>query len=362
MKRLNGMSHSGVRAGLVSRKSVSGETVRTTVPLSLHSHFGRTEIVEAGIKTIERIQREVKTLVRNDPHGAFEPATIGLRAKPLLPVDLVMEKNAGIELHQRLGSGRVMVIGEESLRNQDLDLSAETRMVVLVDMIDGTDLLQRGLSNWCSAMVFYDCQCTEIVAAFVGLPDEGIYFATKDDLWPFVYRYGSSAPVPVAGPSCIRTLADSAIGYYGQKVGAFCSVARHRELIGFLETLELECATQGKSLKTRIYNFAGNPMAIRMIDGISDSRIDAILELNGQAPHDIVSGAFIAQKAGAIFCNLEGGSVDLNHLLQRPADPKSRIRYILAATEDLSREIRGCLSGLHRGLDRHAPLGYCGLT
>jgi fructose-1,6-bisphosphatase/inositol monophosphatase family enzyme len=282
--------------------------------------------------------------IRIDPAAAFETATIGVRAKPLLCIDLVAERNAARELHRRLRRYRPLVLGEESLRDKNLDLNGEKRLVVLIDMIDGTDLLERRLSNWCSAMVFYNPLRREIIAAFVGLPNDGIYFATKDSSCAFKCQYSRLGEVvPVTGPSRVETIEESSIAFYGQKLSAFSSVANNPTFLAYLGRLQHENATSEKTIKTRIYNLAGNPIAMRLIDGLS--RVDAIFDLNGQSPHDIVPGAYIAQKAGALLCDPEGGRIDLNRSLLRPADPKSRIRYILASTIQLSTHLRKHLVG-----------------
>jgi len=312
------------------------------------SGFGKggldvSAIIDATLSTIQRVQKETLEEILRDCAGAFEAATIGTRAKPLLAIDLVAERNAARELYRRFRGCGVLILGEESLRDENLDLTNENRLVALLDMIDGTDLLEHGLSNWCSAVVFYYPPRREIVAAFVGLPDDGIYFATKDSCRPLKYRYrGTPHLVPVTGPSHVQSVENSALAFYGQKPTAFSSVAKNKGFLSYLETLEHKCSRHGKELKTRIYNLAGNPMAVRVIDGFS--RIDAVFDLKGQAPHDIVPGAFIAHKAGASLCDLEGGPIDLAQILQRPADPKSRIQYILSSTVELSLELRQCLT------------------
>jgi fructose-1,6-bisphosphatase/inositol monophosphatase family enzyme len=80
--------------------------------------------------------------------------------KTLLTVDLVAERDAERELRDNLHlePDHLVFLGEEQLSIRQEDLTKEEKLVVLVDMVDGTDLLERGLSNWCSAMVFFDPQ------------------------------------------------------------------------------------------------------------------------------------------------------------------------------------------------------------
>ncbi len=311
-------------------------------------------ITKAAIHTIQTVQQQVDEDIATDPVSAFEPLAIGTRGKPLLAIDLVAERNAARELHRALASYSLLVLGEESLRDQDLDLTTEQRLVVLVDMIDGTDLLERSLSNWCSALVFYYPPQRQILAAFVGLPHDAIYFATNESSYPRKYRYhGGPAMLRVSGPSAVKTIEDSSLAFYGQKPSNLSSVV-DSGLFAYLAHLHHVHSETRRELKTRVYNIAGNPIAMKLIDG--PSRVDAVFDLHGQAPHDIVPGAFIAQKAGASFCDLNGRPIDLNQILLRPADRKARLRYILASTQQLSVQLRQCILGTHWEVEHPRPV------
>src|SRR5438067_3843893 len=173
-------------------------------------------IKDAAIRTIQRVQRQTLESIKFDTAAAFEEMTVGQRAKSLRAIDLVAEMNAAGHLYRMLKPYRPLVLGEESLRDESLDLSCEDRLVVLIDMIDGTDLLERRISDWCSAMVFYYPPQEQIVAAFVGLPDDGIYYATKDSCRPVKYRYrGTPRESCVSGPSKVSAIGDSSIDFYG---------------------------------------------------------------------------------------------------------------------------------------------------
>jgi hypothetical protein len=102
-------------------------------------------LIDAASATIDCVQKKVREYISIDPVGAFETVSIGKGNKPLLAIDLFAEMTATIERRNRLGQ----------IRDDSLDLSYETNVIALLDIIDGTDLLERSLSNWCSAMVFY---------------------------------------------------------------------------------------------------------------------------------------------------------------------------------------------------------------
>ncbi len=274
-------------------------------------------ITKAAIHTIQTVQQQVDEDIATDPVSAFEPLAIGTRGKPLLAIDLVAERNAARELHRALASYSLLVLGEESLRDQDLDLTAEQRLVVLV-------------------------------------PHDAIYFATNESSYPRKYRYhGGPAMLRVSGPSAVKTIEDSSLAFYGQKPSNLSSVV-DSGLFAYLAHLHHVHSETRRELKTRVYNIAGNPIAMKLIDG--PSRVDAVFDLHGQAPHDIVPGAFIAQKAGASFCDLNGRPIDLNQILLRPADRKARLRYILASTQQLSVQLRQCILGTHWEVEHPRPV------
>jgi fructose-1,6-bisphosphatase/inositol monophosphatase family enzyme len=295
-------------------------------------------ITKAAVLTIQRVQHEVNCYTALDPEGAFEEINIGHGGKQLLGIDLYAEMRARVQLYDLLGTEDLLVLGEESLRNEALDLSKQKKVVALLDMLDGSDLYERNLSNWCSAMVFYDPLQREILAAMVGLPNDGVYLATRDKAGAFrCSSEGLATQAPVKGPSTATTIRESSIAFYGQKIDAFLSVLG-TPFQYYLESLRSECSSLQRGLKTRIYNLGGNPMAVRLISAAT--RIDAVFDLNGQAPHDIIPGAYIAQKAGASLSGLDGEPVDLSRLIERPAHRDSRLRYILAATPELSLEMQ----------------------
>lgn len=204
-------------------------------------------------------------------------------------------------------------------------------------MVDGTDLLARGLANWCSAMVFY--RAGEILAGFVALPNEAIYFHAPDygrEAFKLVPGRGQS-PMRVRGPRRDATLSNASLCFYGQKPRNFRLVAQGARFVQMLEEMESEVAT------TRLYNLGGNPMMIRLIDG--NVPVDAVFDIEGQLPHDVVPGAFIAAAAGASVQGIDGTALDLAASLRRPAHSSAELRYVVAANDDLARQLLAALSG-----------------
>src|SRR5262249_40843487 len=149
------------------------------------------------------------------------------------------------------------------------DLSLEDGLVVLMDMIDGTDLLERRLSNWCSGMVFFEPRAKRIRASFVGMPDDGVYFATDDSEHAFKQPFGRESERKrarhlkrVTGPSQVKSADQASIAFYGQKLRNLVSTI---DSPGFRRLLEGLSKSAGRA-GARFYNLAGNPMMIKMID------------------------------------------------------------------------------------------------
>lgn len=262
------------------------------------------EIADAALQIIRCVQREVFEDIRMHPENVFETATIGSRTKPLLAIDLVAERSAAPKLRRQLRRYGLWVVGEESLRDETLECCNEDWLAFQVDVIDGSGLLQRGASNWCSAIAFFHPPQQKIVAAFLGLPHVGIYMARYDLPKPWKYsRRGGPHPPSVSGPSRNANLSSRSIAFYGQKVSCFSSPTKRQKpshLLGKLEMSDLKSKNSG----ARIYNLAGNSVMVRMIDGWEAAKTDTAFELKGQALHDMVCRAYIAQKAvpySAIF-------------------------------------------------------------
>ena len=346
------------------------------------------ELVNAGIHGIRIAIKESLSQVEKRPHKALKTIRIGRKKqKKALAVDLSAENTfeEEIQKYHRKKFSFVQVYGEESLAVEDLDLVAEAEEMgenatfALVDMVDGTDLLERGLSNWCSAVIIFQPTAPDgkkILAAFVGLPDKRIYYSSAKNKRVFVCKDSVENRRPVGGCSLVTKLNDASICFYGQKHKALQIFFNHvtsetPTLFDYLkqEDEKRKNTREGKKVKGetpgvddediefRIYNLAGIPMMVKMIDISTKLKeaevksIDLVFDVRGQNPHDVVPGAYLAMKAGATVRKLwkneefpngnyaDMSYQDLENSLMRPASKKSKLKYIVASTKELADEI-----------------------
>jgi len=238
-------------------------------------------------------------------------------------------------------------LGEESLENFD---EMGKHYLVLSDIIDGTDLLQRGLSNWCSAIVVVNNKTQQIVASYVGVDGARFYYATDQDRQSFSVPLNTMSSQNTPNPRIlkvndkVKSLSDASICIYTQKGGHLLDfISRFGKDSAFAKWLEHN-TNEKKLSKFRFYNFAGNPMMARLAGG---DGIDLVCDLRGvQKPHDILPGVIIARKAGAVF-----GAADREHeytdseLYEMLRDPAKGIGYILASTKELYKDAQNILHG-----------------
>lgn len=317
------------------------------------------ELLEESVNALLAVRRHVHDLLKD--RTAFERASYTSsdgKAKVMLQVDKEAENICARLLVKRFGEDNVRVLGEEALwKFKDLDLSTqhvegygdrvrvvaggETRLTAIVDMIDGSDLIERDFGNWCSALVFFlPSDHPQILFSLVHHADGSIYGA--DEMGAFLIPVGAQkdAPlIPLKGPEVReldgaykRTTLDSAVQiaicYYGQKHSHFATLPAE-----LLEWAQNNAARD----RLRFYNLGGNPMMCRLANG---ENVHAVFEHVGQFPHDAVPGAYIAMKAGAILAELSGQIFDADALASYLMMPSgARIRYALAGTEELAIEL-----------------------
>jgi len=293
-------------------------------------------ICQLGIHTAQENIRDIEKQLKN-PNRVLISTEVEKKAQLL--IDLVAEENCRttIQNYNKGKFGKWHFHGEESLLNKNLDLSKENSICVLADVIDGTDLLERGLGNWCSCFIFFDPRAKSgerLLASFVALPDKEVYFARHDMPGAFITTKDGQI-TEVAGRSAVEKVCDASICFYGQK---------HPNLV---KTVSLLNNLTDQNLgKLRIYNLAGIPMMMKLIDHrIKKARsIDAVFDVNGQKPHDVVPGAYILKKAGATIKNLQGDDInycDFEELLLKPSSTK--LKYVAAATPELAKNLLAIL-------------------
>ncbi len=318
------------------------------------------DLQRVGIYVTRIVVTQVLADIARDPETYLASNLIGKRRKRALRLDSNAEDTFERELRTYHNGqfANVAFYGEERLRDPSLDLSGSKGITVLVDAVDGTDLVERGLFNWCTASVFFAPSRPagqRILASFVGLPSGEVYYASADSPIAYVKRR-SQEPVEVKHPSANVNVEDASICFYGQKIANLLSVVRSSLPTNLLVLQERRARTREQQeeskneLPTRLYTLAGIPMMMRLIDHQADEAhcIDVVLDLKGQRPHDVVAGAFIAKRAGASLRTLNGQDIsdgDLEASLLKPASDGGKLRYVLAANDTLCLKVIQLLSG-----------------
>lgn len=302
------------------------------------------------IHEILGVRRLIEKNIKNVP-GAFDPyffeTSRGL--KQLVTVDMLAEKFLISVINGRFGQENIRVEGEEQLQ-QELDLRGEHRICVLLDTIDGTDLLERRFGNWCTAAIIFDPQKSEILGAFIALPPEHLssvgwlYYATNKERGAFKKELRergrkSNPSIPLTKLAVTKELRDASMCMYAQKsmnLLELLNLTMHPRLVEWLnKNLEIDSIRKKErrpELKFRFYNLAGNPMMARMPEGT----VDVVFDLLGQAPHDVVPGAYIALQSGAVIGTPDGAGISFDGLAETLAQPgNSPIKYVIAANEKL---------------------------
>ena len=298
------------------------------------------ELREAGIHCVGAALDAVAENLRTDAEFAFREVTLGGRSMLLIDAFAEHAFASALKTFRKRRFSHIHVLGEERLKSKDVDLTDAPGLFALVDAIDGTDLVVRDLSNWCSAVVFFEPRAKpgkRILGAFVALPSRQIYFSTAD-----MSEVRVQASVRnkdrrrVRGTSGKRAVTGASLCFYGQKLSNLMSTAE------YVERLSQHLGPSADTL--RIYNLAGIPLMMKLIDhSLTGARgIDAVFDLKGQRAHDVVPGAYLALKAGAAVRRENGTDCtlrELEQLLLRPAANETRLRYFIAATSELADEL-----------------------
>jgi fructose-1,6-bisphosphatase/inositol monophosphatase family enzyme len=294
------------------------------------------------------VNREMRHLMTQSRGRAFERVHMPRQRKSGLRIDLFAEDLFRKEIAKRYGRN-VSVLGEESLTWAES--LAENPIVVLLDVLDGSDLLELEIGEYCTAATAFNASdpgLVTILGSVVRLANGRVYAAC--DEWPDVFVAQDSGPTsrklawrPVSGPSQVRRLKESTVSVYAQKPEWFCPLTYSKRFIARVK----EFANDPDS-EFRIHTLGGNPIMAMLSDrqGHHGRGFDAVFEVHGQPPHDVVPGVYIAKRAGARFYEFGRGGQEttISELAEHLLEPqKYALRYVLAGTEALGRELLGLL-------------------
>jgi hypothetical protein len=289
--------------------------------------------------------------------------------KEMLLADIVAEETCANLLVKLFKDENIRVLGEETLwKFKGLDLSKErlegygskvrrvpipeTRLTAIVDMVDGSDLAERGLANWCSALIMFRPEpVPRILFSMVQNSNGKVYGADQCGtfgIFPVTpslteqkqYEFKEPLDQPEAR-SLVRSVADRdlpeetdqlAICFYGQKYDHFAAIPSRMN-----SWMKNNPARE----RIRIYNLAGNPMMVRLANG---ENIHAVFEHVGQHPHDAAPGAYIGIKSGASLVDFSGHEITEEKLARALLRPSSaKFQYVLASTRELAIELSEAL-------------------
>jgi fructose-1,6-bisphosphatase/inositol monophosphatase family enzyme len=313
--------------------------------------FTSESLAEAGVFAMRQTLRRILRELEDDPDTASRQRIDAETKKKAIDVDVIADREFA-NLLRHYDEGRyasVIVIGEERP-------GAVERIVgsfgtyVLLDALDGSDLAERSLSNWCSGAVFFEMSdsTATIRAVVVGMPPDNVYFAIDEDPRVRVYRGLPDLEGQILAKMDIgadevkglppdRSLSDASLYFYGQKASRLCLLAE-KPLLSKVNASGFE--------NLRIYNLGGIPMVVRMCDHqVKGARgVDAVFELKGQKPYDAVPGLFFALKMGATVLDLAeenyGAPIDVEYLEQTLLYPTStRLCYLATANSRLANQL-----------------------
>lgn len=187
-------------------------------------------LCRAVLYLLPRVLADVKSAALANPEDAFQRVRFPMDSKnctkSALRIDLVAEDSFATHL-RTFRKGRfkyINVFGEERRGS----ISTARSLCALLDVVDGTDLLERGFGNWCAAILFYDPNRppgSRIPLAFIALaePRVRIYHARCESNNAWVTE--GKKTTEVRGPTSVRSLAEASICFYGQKASRMARFA-----------------------------------------------------------------------------------------------------------------------------------------
>jgi hypothetical protein len=322
-------------------------------------------MLEVAVNALKSTRRKVRKLLEHGT-GLDRPSYTAPDGteKVMLQVDKVAEDECAAIFRRAFGDTKIAVLGEEMLwKFKKLDLrthhieeygndrarlvpGSENRVTAILDMIDGSDLVERNFGNWCSAIIFFKpYPSPRILFSLVHNEDDTIYGADQEGTFILLPNSSKGSPLqPLKGPQ-VRKLVKSSLKdlpeetaqisvcFYGQKSGHFSRIP-----IGLLAWAESCSASE----RLRFYDLAGNPMMVRLAHS---ENIHVVFEHIGQYPHDAAPGAFIALKAGAHLVDFTGKQITENDLAMYLMAPSAaKLQYVLASTPELVDEFARALN------------------
>lgn len=326
-----------------------------------HKHLLETA-VRASIDTRREV---VKALERGTGQRHPTQSAPDGKTKQMLAIDQAAEDRCIKILTDRFGDEEIRVLGEESLWPEKfrlLDLSKqhlegygedihlvegpEKRMVAIVDMIDGSDLVERNLGNWCAAMIFFKpWPIPKILFSMVHHADGRLYGADGEGTFLLKCTLsGAERLGTLKGPEKRKLQKEHLQLELPEEVRqiAICFYAqKYQHLTTVPPRLSTWLRTSPAADRIRIYNLAGNPMMARLANG---ENIHVVFEHRGQFAHDAAPGAYIGLRSGAHLVNFDGANITIESIAQYLMKPSaSRFQYVLASTEELALQVAGAL-------------------
>jgi len=209
----------------------------------------------------------------------------------------------------------------------------ESRFVVFIDPIDGTEFIESLQGGWCLIAV-YDRRASEVVCAVAGdIFLNRLYWACRGGEVEALDFITHSWFRLDGGPDPKEQLAGARVNFLTTKVSRYRSVAAQKRL---LEAIEQDDG--------RVNLAWGSNMIRQVAAGYADAAVEFT---KGFATYDLLPGLFIGLQAGLTILDPRTGQpctcrLDLDDLFATyRRDPKSprRTPFVAAGTEALARQI-----------------------
>lgn len=316
-------------------------------PFRMLRNYTSEDLCDLGIRAVRRVVGLLLEQYKQRPNSSLIPLADLQSGKSMITAD----KDAEVAFERFIDTSNnghfkdIDFYGEETLGNQAIDLTGRDGTCVMVDALDGSDLYERDLGNWCTAATFFTPNARpgrRLRAAVAGLPDGSIYYGTDTSRSVEVIRKPKSPPEKVRGMSSTRSAETACICFYGQKVGNFLAGAETPLWPALFARDVAQRIEKRKVLRLRIYNLAGIPMILKMVDKVAKNGagIDAVVDFKGQKAHDVVPGAFLALKAGAQVVEPDGTPITIRRLEEVLLRPNTEsLAYIIAVSKELKDNI-----------------------